>query len=151
MHIQLILAAILAAQHSNTSDGEQIRFRTRGKDIYKRIYPTARGSRHASTQRKRLDASASRSREHISKSEGRIRALWRRKKVEKGGGVVGHSGLLLELEIPVQLGLDFDDAIEKLVDDLVSVGLECLVEFVELLFGLLVYSSLRAGGGTFVL
>lgn len=51
----------------------------------------------------------------------------------------------------MQLGLDFDDTIEELVDDLFTVGLESLVEFFELLFGFLVYGGLRAGGGTLVL
>lgn len=59
--------------------------------------------------------------------------------------------LLLELKIPVQLGLDVDDPIEKLLDDLVAVRLEGLVELFEPLFGLLVYGGLRAAGGALVL
>lgn len=54
--------------------------------------------------------------------------------------------LLLQLQIPVELGLDVDDTIEELLDDLFSIGFECLVEFLELLFGLLVYGVLRVGG-----
>lgn len=61
------------------------------------------------------------------------------------------SSLLLKLEIPVQLGLDVDDAIEKLIDDLFTVRFERLVEFFELLFGLFVYGGLRARGGSLVL
>lgn len=59
--------------------------------------------------------------------------------------------LVLELEVPVQLGLDVDDAIEQLVDDVFAVRLECLVELLELLFGLLVYVGLRAVGLALVL
>lgn len=59
--------------------------------------------------------------------------------------------LLLKLKIPVQLGLDIDDAIEELLNDVFSVGFECFVEFLESLFGFLVYGGLRAGGGALVL
>lgn len=46
----------------------------------------------------------------------------------------------------MKLGLDIDDSIEKLVDDLFAVRLEGLVELFELLFSLLVYGVLRVGG-----
>lgn len=59
--------------------------------------------------------------------------------------------LLLKLEIPVQFGLDIDDTVEELGDDLISVSFECLVEFFELLFGLLVYGGLGTGSGALVL
>ena len=54
--------------------------------------------------------------------------------------------LLLKLQIPVKLSLDVDDTIKELVNDLITVGFECLVEFFEILFGLLVYGVLRVGG-----
>ena len=63
----------------------------------------------------------------------------------------GCLGLLLELEIPVELGLYVDDAIEELGDDLVAVGFKGLVEFAEPLFGLLVDSGLGRVGGSLVL
>ncbi len=51
----------------------------------------------------------------------------------------------------MQLGLDIDDAVKKLLDDVFSVGFECFVEFLESLFGFLVDGGLRAGGGALVL
>lgn len=51
----------------------------------------------------------------------------------------------------MQLGLDINDAIEQLADDLVAVGFECFVELFEFLFGLLVYGGLGGGGGALML
>lgn len=55
------------------------------------------------------------------------------------------------LQIPVQLGLCLCDTLEELLDDLLLLGLECLVDLFDLGVSLFVDGGLRRGLRPFVL